>query len=78
MEILDTDPLLTMTYYETFSVIFVLRFGYLRIHIVRTPTRNQVRQNLFPKNEFWVGRDGGPQPGGSIWLGHKFVGGAFS
>ena len=36
-------------------------------------------QNLFWKNRFWVGRDGGQKPGGtsSIWEGHKFVGGAF-
>ena len=47
--------------------------------IVRTPTRNQVGQNLFWKNRVWVGRDGGQKPGGtsSIWEGHKFVGGAF-
>ena len=47
-------------------------------HIVRTPTWNQVGQNLFWKNRFWVGPDGGPKPGGSIWVGHKFVGGALS
>ena len=36
-------------------------------------------QNLFWKNQFWVGQDGVQQPGGasSIWEGHKFVGGAF-
>ena len=47
--------------------------------IVCSPTRNQVGQNLFWKNRFWVGQDGVQQPGGasSIWEGHKFVGGAF-
>ena len=55
--------------------------------IVQTPTRNQVGQNLFWKNRFWVGPDGGPKLGGGLfgwgtnfWVGHlhDFLGGALN